>query len=181
MQRVKLTSLVALALVGAACNEPGGSTPVGATIIEVPILANAVPAEVGLHQAHAVGASEVPANDSRGQGQATFRLSADGTELHYTLHVANIENVTQSHIHLAPAGTNGGIVAWLYPSAPPSVLIPGRSQGVLAEGTIRAANLVGPLAGSSLEALMTAMIEGRTYVNVHTSQFPPGEIRGQIK
>jgi hypothetical protein len=24
------------------------------------------------------------------------------------------------------------------------------------------------------------MRDGRTYVNVHTSQFPPGEIRGQI-
>ena len=181
MRQVHLIPLVALALSGAACSEPGGASPVGASSIEVPVLANAVPEAVGLHQAHAIGANEVPANDSRAQGQATFRLSADGTELHYTLYVANIQNVTQSHIHLAPAGTNGPVVAWLYPSAPPLSLIPGRSQGVLAEGTITAANLVGPLLGSSLDALMTAIRNGETYVNVHTSQIAPGEIRGQIR
>jgi hypothetical protein len=100
--------------------------------------------------------------------------------LAYTLIVANIVDVTQSHIHMAPAGANGGIVAWLYPSAPPLQLIPGRSQGILGQGVITAANLVGALAGQTLQDLLDAIAAGNTYVNVHTVQLPPGEIRGQI-
>jgi hypothetical protein len=130
---------------------------------------------------HLTGAEEVPPADTRAQGQATFQLSQDGTELHYKLNVANIENVTMAHIHLAPAGVNGPVVAWLYPSAPPAQLIPGRSNGRLSEGTITAANLVGPLAGASLEDLIDEMRAGNTYVNVHTSQYPAGEVRGQIR
>jgi hypothetical protein len=122
----------------------------------------------------------VPVRDTNAQGQAIFQVNADGTAISYKLMVANIQNVTQAHIHLAPAGSNGGIVAWLYPSAPPSQLIPGRSQGILGEGELTAASLVGALSGSPLSALIDAMKDGGTYVNVHTSQFPPGEIRGQI-
>jgi hypothetical protein len=81
---------------------------------------------------------------------------------------------------MAPAGSNGGIVVWLYPSAPPLKLIPGRTQGVLAEGEITSANVIGGLAGQGLDGLLAAIRAGNTYVNVHTSQFPPGEIRGQI-
>jgi hypothetical protein len=85
-----------------------------------------------------------------------------------------------AHIHLAPVGVNGPVVVWLYPSAPPAQLIPGRFNGVLAEGVITDASLVGPLLGNELSVLIDALISGNAYVNVHTSQFPPGEIRGQI-
>jgi hypothetical protein len=128
---------------------------------------------------HASGDNEVPANDSPAQGQAVFQLSADGTELHYKLIVANIENVTQAHIHRAPAGVNGGIVVWLYPPAPPAQLIEGRSDGILAEGVIRDAQVIGSLAGTGVAGLLREMRAGNTYTNVHTLQFPPGEVRGQ--
>ncbi|MEX2571312.1 MAG: CHRD domain-containing protein [Gemmatimonadota bacterium] len=127
------------------------------------------------------GGEEVPANDSRARGLAKFQLSADGESLSYKLIVANIENVRMAHIHLAPAGQNGGIVVWLYPDGPPPQLIPGRTNGILAEGTIAADDLTGSLAGQPLSALLDAMATGGAYVNVHTDQFPPGEIRGQIK
>ncbi len=127
--------------------------------------------------AHLSGDNEVPSVDTQAQGQAIFHLSKDGTELHYKLIAANIENITASHIHLAPAGTNGAIVAFLYPGP----TIAGRFDGVLAEGNITAANLVGPLAGQPLSALITAMQSGNTYTNVHTTQHPAGEIRGQIR
>jgi hypothetical protein len=117
---------------------------------------------------------------SQGTGVAVFQLSADGTSLSYRLNAANIENVTQAHIHLAPPGTNGGVVVWLYPSAPPAQLIPGRTDGNLSTGTITAANLVGALAGQPLDALLTHIADGNAYVNIHTLQFPGGEIRGQI-
>jgi hypothetical protein len=132
------------------------------------------------YRAHLSGAEEVPVAESLAQGQAIFKLSKDGTELEYKLIVANIENVTMAHIHLAPAGVNGAVVAWLYPEGPPPQLIPGRTQGVLAEGTITAADLVGPLAGQPLSTLLDALESGNAYVNVHTSQYPGGEIRGQI-
>jgi len=127
------------------------------------------------------GGEEVPPVDTRAQGQAVFQLSRDGSELSYRLIVANIQNVTQAHIHMAPRGVNGPVVAWLYPEGPPTQLIPGRFNGVLATGTITADDLVGPLAGAELEELIEAMLAGNLYVNVHTSQFPPGEIRGQIE
>lgn len=126
------------------------------------------------------GNQEVPPVETRATGLAKFQLSKDGSALSYKLIVANIEDVLMAHIHVAPTGQNGPVVAWLYPSAPPPQLIPGRSNGVLAEGTITAANLVGPLAGEPLHALVEVMSSGGTYVNVHTSAHPPGEIRGQI-
>ena len=129
---------------------------------------------------HPTGDGEVPPNASQAQAQANFKLSKDGSSLSYRLNVANIENVLQAHIHMARAGANGPIVAWLYPSSPPAQLIPGRSSGTLGEGTITAASLVGPLAGQPLSALVNAIDSSNAYVNVHTTQFPPGEIRGNL-
>ena len=131
-------------------------------------------------RAHLSGDQEVPANESIAQGQATFQLSKDGTELSYKLIVANLEDLHMAHIHLAPAGSNGGVVVWLYPSAPPALMLPGTTNGILAEGVIRAGNLRGALANKPLSALIDAMSAGNTYVNVHTMLFPGGEIRGQI-
>jgi aldose sugar dehydrogenase len=127
------------------------------------------------------GANEVPPVDSRATGQAIFRPGKDGHSLAFRLIVANIKDVTQAHIHLGRPGVNGSVVAWLYPEGPPAQLIPGRFGGVLAEGTITAAELVGPLAGQPLSALLEAMRAGEAYVNVHTSRHPAGEIRGQIR
>ena len=132
-------------------------------------------------RAHLMGGQEGPPAATLAQGQAVFQLSKDGTMLHYTLIASNIENILQSHIHLAPAGVNGPVVVWLYPSSPPAVLIPGRFSGVLAEGTITADDLVGPLAGQPLSSLIDEITAGNAYVNVHTSQYPGGEIRGQIR
>ena len=130
---------------------------------------------------HLSGDQEVPPANTRAQGQAIFQLSKDGTELKYKLIVANIQNVTMAHIHLAPAGVNGPVVAWLYPAGPPAQLIPGRFNGVLAEGVLTNESLVGSLTGQSLESLVELIMAGNAYVNVHTLQFPPGEVRGQIR
>lgn len=141
----------------------------------------AAPKSARNFRAHLSGDEQVPMPvDTRAQGQATFRLSKDETELSYKLIVANIENVLMAHVHIAPAGVNGPVVAWLYPASPPPVLIPGRTQGVLAEGTIAAADLVGPLAGMTVPDLADEMRMDQAYVNVHTNAYPGGEIRGQI-
>ncbi|MGW8180993.1 MAG: CHRD domain-containing protein [bacterium] len=139
-------------------------------------------AENGPHnfRAHLSGDNEVVPVNTRAQGEAIFQLSEDLTMLHYKLNVANIENVLMAHIHLAPEGQNGGVVAWLYPAGPPPALIVGRTQGVLAAGVIRASDLVGDLAGQTIQDLAEEIMNGNTYVNVHTTQNPGGEIRGQI-
>jgi hypothetical protein len=138
--------------------------------------------------AHLSGDEEVPPVATLAQGQAIFHLSDDGNELEYRLIVANIENVVASHIHVEATGVNGPVVAFLFGSVPPGG---GRSDGVIATGTITAANLVGPLAGHPLSDLISAMRAGNTYANVHTNDgvaptntgpgdSPGGEIRGQI-
>ena len=66
------------------------------------------------------GAEENPPVPSKGRGTAIFQLSDDGSELAYKLIVANIDNVTQAHIHCGPVGVNGPIIVWLYPSRRPS-------------------------------------------------------------
>lgn len=128
---------------------------------------------------HLSGAEEVPSNSSKAQGQAIFKVNADGT-LSYKLIVANIHDVTQAHIHRAAAGANGGIVAWLYPSASPAQLIPGRTQGILGQGVIGDAEVVGSLAADGVAGLLAEIRAGNAYVNVHTLGIPSGEIRGQV-
>jgi CHRD domain len=135
---------------------------------------------------HAKGDQEVPPRDTNAQAQAIFHLSKDGQELDYKLIASNIENVVQAHIHRGAVGENGPIGVFLFgPVAPAG----GRTDGVLAEGTIRANNFIGPFAGMTVEDVAELLDSGAAYVNVHTSDgtavpgpgnFPGGEVRGQI-
>ena len=169
-----------------------------AVVISILALASAALAGNQIYTAHLTGDNEVPTNLSKGQGQAIFWLNKDGTAIDYKLIASNIDDIFMSHIHNAPAGTNGPIVVWLYPDAPPAQLIVGPFHGVLAEGSIEGSEIlpVGNLAGVSVEArlnaLLTEMAAGRTYVNIHTTDnnpntgpapgdIPGGEIRGQIQ
>lgn len=135
------------------------------------------------YSTHLNGDQESPAVDTKAQGQAIFHLSKDGETLHYKLIVANIENVFMAHLHMItdPTSTTGGVVVWLYPvGGPPPQPIPGRTDGVLAEGDITDNSLVGALAGMTLDDLIDAINDGIIYVNVHTSQNPGGEVRGDM-
>ncbi|AZH25152.1 CHRD domain-containing protein [Haloplanus aerogenes] len=131
---------------------------------------------------HLSGDEEVDAVETDAQGQATFQLDKAGDELRYRLIVANIDDVSMAHIHSAPAGSNGPAVAWLYPEGGSSPeLIPGRFDGVLAEATLTADDLVGPLDGGTMNDLVALLRAGGAYVNVHTEAHPGGEVRGQIR
>jgi hypothetical protein len=171
--RRRMLGVVLVAAVAGGCAD---YEPTGTDAVSIPVFSDR-PTNL---RTHLSGGEEVPPVDTRAQGQAILQLSKDRSELSYKIIVANIENVTQAHLHLGAFGVNGPIVLWLYPSAPPAQLIPGRSQGVLNQGVATAANLVGPLAGQTLSALVQAAQAGNVYANVHTSQFPPGEIRGQL-
>jgi hypothetical protein len=178
---------LSLAVAAAACS---GSTPSSPSTFVVPLVATSTDANTGspLSNTHLTGEHENPANTSQGQGEAILKVSADRLSVSYKLIASNIDNIVQSHIHVGSPTVNGPIVVFLYGLVPAGG---GRHDGVLAEGTFTAANLIGPLAGHPLADLLSALEAGNTYVNVHTNDgvaptntgpgdFPGGEIRGQI-
>lgn len=131
------------------------------------------------------GDEEVPPEgepdvETSASGEATFEVADDGTEISYSVDVSGIENVEMAHIHLGARGENGPVIVWLYPDSPPPELIEGVTDGNLATGTITADDLMEDLEGGTLDDLLGEMVAGNTYVNVHTEQYPAGEIRGQI-
>ncbi|HEX8271766.1 MAG TPA: CHRD domain-containing protein [Longimicrobiaceae bacterium] len=167
------TALLLSALVAGCAPE----IPTEASPLEIPVVfSRSASTNFG---ANLSGDEEVPPNDSKGRGHAQFWLSKDGTSLQYKLIVANIENVTQAHIHIAPEGVNGPVVTFLFGFVAGGVT----QNGVLAEGTITQANLIArPAIGftATMASLLAAMRSGNAYVNVHTVQLPAGEIRGQV-
>ncbi len=127
-------------------------------------------------RANLSGNQEVPMVSTSAKGLANFnRVSA--TRMTYTLTANDIDNVMAAHIHLAPRGQEGDIVVNLRVPALCTV----EPTSISCQGAFTASQLTGPLAGRSLGALVRAMRDGRTYVNVHTTDFPDGEIRGQIR
>jgi len=134
--------------------------------------------------------------DSKGQGEAIFRVSDDGSTVDFQLIATNIDNVIMSHIHCGPPGANGPIRMWLYPvigpTGAPGPNGTGRHNGVLASGTFSPTGVVCPATTSTpAMPLLDAIRAGLTYVNVHTNDgvaptntgpgdFPGGEIRGQL-
>lgn len=177
MPRVSGVTILLLALAVLAC-APSTDQP-GLASLE---LVAPVYADLEASTTHLTGDQERPTPiDTRAVGQFVMKDNGDGT-IDFKLIASNIQNVTQAHIHrITTAGAEtGGIVVWLYPAGPPAVLIPGRSSGILAQGTFSAANFVGTLAGQPLSTLLADIAAGRAYVNVHTSANPPGEIRGNM-
>jgi hypothetical protein len=172
-----LFTILALLLIG--CNNKE-TNPVS-NILSKPNNAGTLLKSTGNFRAHLNGGAQVPPVNTNAQGEVIFQVSSDSSSIHYQLITSNIENVIASHIHLGAVGENGSPVVWLYPRVPPPLLIPGRFDGVLAEGTITAADLVGPLAGHDLTDLLNEIASGNTYVNIHTTQNPGGEIRGQVE
>lgn len=119
----------------------------------------------------------LPPTGSSATGTATFTLSSDGNTLHYVLTVNSLNNIIAAHIHLATASQNGSVIVPLF-TGPAKT---GSFSGTLVEGDITAANLAGSLAGHPLSDLIDDIKNSMCYVNVHTTAFPAGEIRGQIQ
>ena len=136
-------------------------------------------------------------------GSGTFRatINREETEISYVLTFKELEgDVRQAHIHIGLPQNSGGIVLWLCDSATnqsPRANTPectandplnthaGRATGTLTEADIQSLavnGIAGPTATTPGEfAEIIALIRaGKTYVNVHSTKFPPGEIRSQI-
>jgi hypothetical protein len=130
--------------------------------------------------ANMTGSEEVPPNMSSGMGvtgTTTVMISPDRTSLHFVVVVNNIYNVTLSHIHLGQRGQNGPVVVNFFLGP----MKPGSFSGTLAQGDVTSSNFVGPLAGHPMSELVNDLQSGMCYVNVHNTQRPAGEIRGQLQ
>lgn len=135
------------------------------------------------YRAEPVGAFEVPAVvDSSTVATFQLKVASDGQSARYDLKIKNtIDDAFMAHLHLAPAGTNGPVVVWLYPhDGPPPAPPTGTDfHGRLAKDVITPDDLVGPLAGD-WDGFLRALADGELYVNVHTVGNPAGEVRDQV-
>jgi len=114
--------------------------------------------------------------ETNAHGVFIATLSSDGKSITFKLIVANMENVTMAHIHIGDSATNGPVVVFLFHTETPVA----RQDGMLSQGTFTASDFKGPLMGQAFSALINAIMNGDAYVNVHSTQHPAGEIRGQI-
>ena len=121
--------------------------------------------------ARLLGANEVPtAGPTTGVGAAAFTfdfIDATHTQVCWDLSYSGITTPTLAHIHRGAAGTNG----------PPVVPDPLVATSLLP---------LGPNSASGCAAIDPALVTEITttpsnfYVDVHTSDFPAGAIRGQL-
>ena len=125
----------------------------------------------------------VPTVKTHATGEATFVLAKDGGTIHYKLKVGKLENGTMAHIHeVGDNGTPAAILAWIYPTTgeAPS-LRKGKFTGTLAEGSLTAANLSGPMKGKTPKDVFEMLEYGKAGVAVHTEQNSGGELWGVVK
>ena len=143
----------------------------------------------GFQEVGGLGAGETGAILST--GQATLKLTLDQTAktLAYTLTYSGLANVLQSHIHFGKKHVAGGIMVFFCsnlgngPAGTPAC--PDDSSGeVTVTGTITPGSVVGPAAqnitAGDFAGVIAALASNTAYGNIHTKQFPAGEIRGQI-
>lgn len=109
-----------------------------------------------------VGANEVPPADPDGSGTAWLTLNYGRSEICWSITVEDIAlPATAAHIHLAPAGTAGGVVVTL--SAPDA-------NGWASGCTSASQELIKDIQQSPADY----------YVNVHNAVYPAGALRGQL-
>lgn len=128
------------------------------------------------------GYSEVPAISTVGNGAFRGVISDDGASISFLLAYFDLPTaVSAAHIHLGQPGVNGSIAAFLCGGGgqPACGASPAQLTGVITAASVQAIASQG-LAAGDLAALIRAIRRGAAYVNVHTSAFGGGEIRGQI-
>lgn len=131
--------------------------------------------------------NEVPAVASPGSGIFLASIDDDAREIEYSLSFKNLQApVVQSHIHFAQPSVNGAIVIWLCGTATapgPAGTQPcpqeGTITGTITPETVIAATTQGINAGD-FDKVVANLRAGLGYANIHTTQSPAGEIRGQL-
>ncbi len=163
----------------------GGNLLLGALVF-VSLLATAIaPVQASTAERHfrtdLAGANEVPPRAVDGSGHFEATLNAnDG--INFNLKVCHIQDVTQAHIHVGAAGVNGPIILFLFgPAFADPVDVD--TCTMLSVGKLDASDLIPrPAQGvNTFDDAIQKIRDGQAYVNVHTTTFPGGEIRGQLE
>lgn len=147
--------------------------PLSIVVLLVAVLATARVAHADelKFEAELSGAEEVPPVATEGEGEAEFE--SDGTSVGFELEWEDLTTpAIAAHIHCGEAGVNGPVGVTLFVG-------PMGTEGKV-KGTF-----IGPDPGNGcgwgdLADVLEAMASGGAYVNVHTTQHPGGEIRGQV-
>ena len=152
------------------------------------LVASPAAATITVYSAQLSGANENPANASPATGLAIVTIDdALDTMRVQEFFSGLLGTTTASHIHCcAPAGTNAGVAT----QTPFFVGFPiGVTSGtydntfdMTLTGSFSASFLAanGGTADSAFAALIAGLNAGNAYLNVHTTMFPGGEIRGQL-
>jgi hypothetical protein len=159
-----------------------------AALLVAPFMLFGTPANAEEFAAKMVGFQEVPSIFSA-NGQGTLHLDLDKKARTITFRetFSGLSSpVTQSHIHLGKIHTAGGITVFFCTnlSNGPAGTQACPAGGGTVTGTISGGNVL-PIAAQGMPAgdfdALVELIESRSgYANVHTTNFPAGEIRGQI-
>ena len=129
------------------------------------------------------GYHETPSVSTRAFGEFDASL-VDPETLHFVFTYSGLEggNSLFAHVHFGQVGFAGGVSFFLcggggHPAPCPNV------EGTV-EDDVTAADVVGPnsqgIAPGQFDEIVSAMQAGHAYANIHTTNFPSGEIRGQI-
>lgn len=118
--------------------------------------------------------NEVPPANSTAFGSALVTFDFANATMSWEALASGIANATASHIHRNVAGANGPVVINFATSA--AQITGGRTKG---SGAITAQPANAFLA-SDLVALQSASTAAGYYVNIHSTAFPGGEVRGQL-
>ena len=128
------------------------------------------------------GYQETPGVSTTGFGTFEAIVDDETQTITYELTYAALETpAVQAHIHFGNRYNAGGVAAFLCGGGdkPPCPANAGTVAGV-----IDPTDVIGPanqgIEPGSMPELIRAIRVGQTYVNVHTTRFPAGEIRGQI-
>jgi len=160
---------------------------VSATFMVTPFLLLGAHADATEFSAKLVGFEEVPAIFSKGAGTLDLNLNRKARTITFKLTFSGLSApATQSHIHFGKRHVAGSITVFFCTNLNngPAGTQACPAGGGTVTGTITGAN-VGGIAAQGLpaddfDALVALLDSDTAYANVHTTNFPAGEIRGQI-
>ena len=161
---------------------------VPAYLFATSIMLLAAPADATEFVARMVGFQEVPlAIFSQGKGTLVLNLDKNARTITFKETFSGLSApVTQSHIHFGKAHVTGGVTVFFCTNLAngPAGTQACPAGGGTITGTITGANVLAlpaqALPAGDFDALVSLLETRTAYVNVHTTNFPAGEIRGQI-